>query len=213
MTTVFQTSLGTERKSAKVRRVRRQLGDEFFRPDASVRCLIGGPDSFTDQYNIVPPSMTFHSSGYWKALEPGLIGATPDGKPIVGKTWVHRTEMWESSTPEAFIARCTGLLADSRAREQIYIMRSPSHAADVYKVGVTTRTVDARKDELTRSTAAPLPFEILASWNVGDAKSIERVVHARLGPYRLNPRREFFRMPLSDVVKVVETVVAEAGAA
>jgi len=213
VTTVFQTLLGTERKSTKVRRLRRELGDDFFRPDASVHCVVRGSASVTDQYKIEPPSMRFHSSGYWKALEPGLIGATADGKPIVGKTWVHRTEMWESSTPEAFIARCAGLLADGRGREQIYIMRSPSHAADVYKIGVTTRTTEARRDELTRSTAAPLPFEILASWNVRDAKSIERAVHARLGQYRLNPRREFFRMPLSDVVKVVETVVAEAGAA
>jgi len=48
-------------------------------------------------------------------------------------------------------------------------VRSPSHAADIYKFGRTTRTVKARTDELTGSTSTPLPFDVLASWPVEES--------------------------------------------
>ena len=95
-------------------------------------------------------------------------------------------------------------------REYIYVMRSPSHAADIYKIGFTTRDVPARADELTRSTSAPLPFGVLASWPVENAQLTEQLVHERLAAYRLSPRREFFRLPLSDIVRSIEAVLSGA---
>jgi hypothetical protein len=164
----FLTNMGAEQKDSKVKRLRRELGDSYFRPLATIRCVMGElTDDVRSIYDVEPPAMNFQSSGYWKPLDPGQIGTSPDGVPIVGKTWVCRSETWESTTPETFIARRP---QSDRDDEYIYVMRSPSHHADVYKIGFTTRDVTARAGELSGSTAAPLPFGVLASWSVRDAK-------------------------------------------
>jgi hypothetical protein len=207
VTSEFLTTMGVEQKSIKVKHIRRVLGDRFFRPRARVVCLAATEDvSRADEYKIDPPDMHFQSSGYWRALQPVEIGKSADGVPIVGKTWVHRTEVWESTAPSAFVART--LISNYTRRDHIYVMRSPSHAGDVYKIGFTTRDVASRQHELTRSTSTPLPFEILATWPVEDATTLELEIHKRLAPYRLSQRREFFRLPLPQIIKVIETIVS-----
>jgi|GEM_PF-2348119 len=203
----FMTQMGLEPKTSKVKRVRRDLGEEYFRSTAAVDCLSAAANVAAHEFAVAPPTLQFNSTGYWKALEPGEIGTTRNGRPIVGKTWVHRTEMWESTAPETFLARSTPV-DDSADSGRLYIMRSPSHAADIYKIGITTRDVVSRKNELTGATSTPLPFEILASWSVGNVKAIENEVQRALAPYRLSPRREFFRLPLAELVRIIEPIVS-----
>jgi hypothetical protein len=209
VTSEFLTVMGTEQKSPKVKRLRRELGEGFFRPSALTYCLVGPQQETAHQYRIEPPEMKFQSSGYWKALEPGQVGTSSEGIPIIGKTWVHRTETWESSAPETFIARRAHAAIPDARREHIYVIRCPSHSVDIYKVGLTTRDVGTRIGELTSSTSTPLPFEVLASWPVEDARQVEKEIHELLAPYRLSPRREFFRLPLPDIVKAIESVVSK----
>jgi hypothetical protein len=153
--------------------------------------------------------MNFSSSGYWKPLDPGQIGSSADGLPIMGKTWVHRTEVWTSTSPEEFFATRFHEQPHATEAEVIYVMRSPSHSTDIYKIGSTTRRASNRQRELSGATSTPLPFEILASWYVADARAIEKAVHEALAPYRLTPRREFFRLPLSQIVRTIERIVSD----
>ena len=53
----------------------------------------------------------------------------------------------------------------------------------------------------------PLPFGVLAQWEVGDCAGIEALIHERLAAYRVNERREFFRLPLRTIVAVINSVV------
>ena len=62
--TEFMTTLGVERKSAKVRRLRRELGDDYFRPLAAVKCLATSSNDAPLEYSVSPPEMQFESSGY-----------------------------------------------------------------------------------------------------------------------------------------------------
>jgi hypothetical protein len=206
--TEFLTTIGTEQKTSKVKRVRRELGDTFFRPTALTYCLVGPEEQKAHLYRVEPPEMKFQSTGYWKALDAGQVGASSDGIPIIGKTWVHRTEVWESSSPETFIAQRSHAAIPDARREHIYVIRCPSHSADIYKIGLTSRDVPARTGELTSSTATPLPFEVLASWPVEHAREVEKEIHRVLTPYRVSARREFFRLPLPDIVKAVESVLS-----
>jgi hypothetical protein len=54
----------------------------------------------------------------------------------------------------------------------------------------------------------PLPFEVLASWEVVDCGVIEKDIHIQLKQYRLSKRREFFRTNLSSIVAAVEQAIA-----
>jgi hypothetical protein len=153
--------------------------------------------------------MEYNSEAFWKKLAPGEIGEDQDGNPIVGRTWVRRVESWSSRPPGAFvIQRVAGGVA-GRDPGVVYIVRSPSHDTDVYKVGLTRRTANERAREISSSTGVPLPFGVLASWSVGDCSAVEREVHRRLDRQRLSTRREFFAVSLAEIVLVVERVISE----
>ena len=88
-------------------------------------------------------------------------------------------------------------------------MRSPSHEPDLYKVGLTRRTPDARAKELSGTTSAPLPFGVLATWQVDDCAAVEGEAHRRLESRRVNPNREFFHGQLREIVAIINDVVSQ----
>src|SRR5207245_2640349 len=91
----------------------------------------------------------------------------------------------------------------------VYVIRSPAHDKDVYKIGLTRRNPAERAAEIGAATGVPLPFGVLANWTVRDCGSVEKKVHARLRQFRLSKRREFFRADLGDIVTAVQAVVGE----
>ena len=205
--TEFLTTLGVEAKEPKAKRLRRELGQAYFKLKRTVRCLPAPQEARPPAFAVQPPELEFETRGFWKPLPPGQIGTAADGTAIFGKTWVQRTEAWESTSPAEFLAR--GASAPEAHSEFIYIARSSSHAVDLYKVGMTTRDVRTRVGELTASTSSPLPFEVLASWPVRDAAAAERRIHEALRAYRVSPRREFFRAPLPTILRVISGLLAE----
>lgn len=210
METAFATAMAASRRSPKLARLRRLLGAEYVRFERTVRCLATIDERPASRSEIIrPPTLKFESSGYWKPLDFGEIGVDPDGRPVVGKTWTQRTDAWESSSPANF------LLARSRKQplqeqsEYVYVVRSPGHAGDIYKIGRTSREVGTRNRELSGRTETPLPFEVLASWPVRDAAQVEEKVHAELEPFRLSSRREFFKLPLPRIIETIQRVSRE----
>ena len=91
----------------------------------------------------------------------------------------------------------------------VYVQRSPAFEMDLYKVGLTKRSLAIRANELSSATGVPLPFGVLASWSVGDCTRVEREVHQRLAAARINPRREFFHAELSLIIRTINAVVEE----
>jgi hypothetical protein len=77
------------------------------------------------------------------------------------------------------------------------------------KVGRTDRTGEIRADELY-TTGVPLPFEIDFRAITSKPEEVEKEAHRLLGTYRLNPKREFFRVPVGEAVKVVRDALQEA---
>lgn len=90
-------------------------------------------------------------------------------------------------------------------------MRSGSHAADLYKIGLTRRAAEARSSELSSATGVPTAFGVLAQWQVGDCATVESEVHKRLARFRVSKRREFFRVSLQTIVATINAVVRERG--
>jgi T5orf172 domain len=209
--TKFATELQVRRNTAGVRKAIKVLGITQVPFSRTVRCLASPPPDPNEIVRTVePPNMEFESTGYWRPLAPGEIGEAKDGTPIVGKTWVERTESWSHQSLESFVVSKNKRIVVGKDPGWIYIMRSGSHYTDLYKIGLTRRSGETRSGELSSATGVPTNFEVLAQWEVGDCSAIEKEIHKRLKPLRVNKRREFFRGGLQVIVGVIDQVLRES---
>ena len=208
--TTFSTELHSRRQSTEVRRAVRHLGRKSMAFSRTVYCVQPKGSAAEYEITITPPEIEHAESGFWKPLAPGQVGEDEDGSPILGKTWVERTEIW-SATPSvaALLVRKQEREVEGAKPGYVYVVRSGSHGLDVYKIGKTSRTPELRSRELTSPTGVPTPFEVLARWKVGDIDSVEQEAHLRLSAYRVSRKREFFRAPLSTITAAIESIVRE----
>lgn len=92
----------------------------------------------------------------------------------------------------------------------IYILQNAAFGSYVVKIGLTTRAPDLRASEIyAGATGVPMPFEIAHAFSVGDCEEAERRIHKRLATYRLNRRREFFRVPPRVAATVVQDICSQ----
>lgn len=85
----------------------------------------------------------------------------------------------------------------------IYCFSNPSYSSDILKVGMTNRTPDERAKELY-TTGLPTPFIIEFAKKVNNPKDKEKIIHKILDEYRVNPKREFFRVSIEKVKMIFE---------
>ncbi|MEY9722166.1 putative transport protein [Sinorhizobium fredii] len=93
----------------------------------------------------------------------------------------------------------------------IYILFNPAYRANQYKIGMTTRTPEARALEVSSATGVPQSFEVLFSKRVADCHRAERLIHQRLAEHRFSSDREFFQVRLNVAIDVLNEVAAEVG--
>ena len=68
--------------------------------------------------------------------------------------------------------------------------------------------MDARLNELY-STGVPLPFECAYAARVADEGTVERAFHLAFGPYRVNPKREFFSIEPEQAIALLRLMEIE----
>lgn len=73
----------------------------------------------------------------------------------------------------------------------------------VYKIGMTTRSPQARAAELSGATGVPSPFDVLYYAEVANPALEERRVHTQLAEYRVNECREFFDADLEVILAAI----------
>lgn len=206
----FSTLLGAEKERREVQEAIALLGAHEIVLSRDVKCLAVRPSSPAHlQQQHHPPELQFKTEGYWRPTGAGEVGEDKEGNPVVGRTWVSRTESWSARPPGAFLAQQREPRPSGPDPGVVYVLRSSSHHAELYKIGMTRRSSDVRAKEIGGATGVPLPFGVLASWDVGDCAAVEKEVHRRLRPYRINPRREFFMLALSEITQVINGVVTK----
>lgn len=88
----------------------------------------------------------------------------------------------------------------------IYILQNDSHDNLVLKIGLTRGKPEVRAKQLYwGSSGVPEHFDIAVAYSVGDCVDAERKIHERLDAYRINPKREFFRVD----PRVAQTIVVD----
>jgi len=90
----------------------------------------------------------------------------------------------------------------------VYVLTNPAMPG-IVKIGKTSRgSVDARLNELY-STGVPVPFECAFAGRVEDESKVEKAFHLAFGPYRLNPKREFFQIEPEQAIALLELMISE----
>ena len=90
----------------------------------------------------------------------------------------------------------------------VYVLTNPAMPGLV-KIGKTSRgSVDARLSELY-STGVPVPFDCAFAGRIEDEVKVERAFHLAFGPYRINPKREFFQIEPEQAIALLELMVSE----
>jgi len=84
----------------------------------------------------------------------------------------------------------------------IYILSNETHP-ELLKVGCTRNAVRDRAAELS-STSVPQPFEVEFFRLTAHVEEVERLIHVELQAASPNTNREFFRLPLVQVMQAVE---------
>jgi T5orf172 domain len=75
----------------------------------------------------------------------------------------------------------------------VYILTNPAMPG-IVKIGLTTRgDLKQRLNELY-TTGVPVPFDCVFACDVDNCEAVERALHIAFGPYRVNPKREFFKI-------------------
>lgn len=71
---------------------------------------------------------------------------------------------------------------------------------ELVKIGITSDSVESRLGQLSANSGVPLPFECYFAAEVQNGAKTEQVLHQLFSEYRLNPKREFFKLDPEKVV-------------
>lgn len=85
----------------------------------------------------------------------------------------------------------------------VYILSGGNLGPGFYKVGKSTREVSLRIRELNSETTNTAPFKSEGYVIVTDIDAVEKLAHNKLMAFRINPRREFFKADLQDIISAV----------
>lgn len=89
----------------------------------------------------------------------------------------------------------------------VYALKNISFGESIYKIGMTQKDPQERAKELSSQTSIPSPFEIVAAIKVTNPKDAENFIHERLDEFRVNGKKEFFKVELGRLkIAMRETV-------
>jgi len=88
----------------------------------------------------------------------------------------------------------------------VYVLTNPS-MPDIVKIGMTDN-LTARMRSLHNSST-PVPFECYFACTVADMQFVEKSIHNGFDDFRINPRREFFRVDPERVVSILKMVMID----
>jgi len=100
-------------------------------------------------------------------------------------------------------------MAQQTKSGHVYIISNMgSFGENVYKIGMTRRLEPLDRVKELGDASVPFEFDVHAMIWSNDAPSLEFALHkefVRAQVNKVNPRKEFFRLPLHDIKKVIDS--------
>jgi len=90
----------------------------------------------------------------------------------------------------------------------IYCLSNSSFEKDIYKIGFTQSEPEIRKSQL-QTTGVPTPFKLEFAKKVNKYQEKEKTIHKILSEYRVNEKREFFKISLQKIKDLFDLVDGE----
>jgi hypothetical protein len=184
------------------------FNSSYFHKTKDVWVLDMNIDPVSGKSKLARTELKIEKDGYWKQLEPGKVGIDKNGKEIHSRTWVEKTLSWQESTITDDEIEITIPSTISINKGFIYLLRNPAHELDLFKIGLTTKVVEERAKQLS-GTPSPDKFLIINRWLVTDCVLAEKLIHTKLDRFRINPKREFFKINLEEAIKVISPIINE----
>jgi hypothetical protein len=202
------TQIKIESDLSIVRKIKEKL-EVALRPTYREVATLAPRSEPQESHSIERMNLRRETSGFWKTLPQDKFGTDKNGNKVQGKTWVTKDLTWNEGGNNKPIKAEPIIVspADLKNVGFLYIMKSPAHERHVYKIGFTNRNPEERADDLSSSSGQPDFFVVVQSWQVIDAKRVERAVHRQLRPFRLADRREFFKIKFEEVRKIIEETI------
>ena len=147
------------------------------------------------------------TSGYWRKLQIDEVGEDKKGKEIIGKTWVARSDSYVANSFRPTKAEYEPEFSGENSG-YIYIQRTAAMEEDIFKIGLTRNSVEQRAKQLSNTSAAD-KFLVLAKFASKDCVVAEKTLHKKLNDYRINPKREYFRLNIQKAYKIVSKTIEE----
>ena len=123
---------------------------------------------------------------------------------------------YDTSFP--FFKACEDMVEKTRAKMAkhdhgkdkgyIYALSNDS-MPKMLKIGFTHRNPEKRVSELSSHTGVPTPFKLLYYKYVLNCQFIEEMVHKKLKNYRVSNNREFFKITIEKVKKIIDDCIRE----
>jgi hypothetical protein len=190
-----------------IKRIKSTLDPRFWPRYCEVLTLKSGIDQHTSR-SIAPMHLRHETSGFWKTLPLDKVGTDKHGMEVHGKSWVTKELSWNEKSTESDTSPISVISnPPSQNVGYIYIMRSLAHGRHVYKIGFTDRNPEDRSDDLSATSGQPDYFIVVQSWEVFDAHRVEQAIHRQLSQFRLNPRREFFKVKFERARETIEEII------
>ena len=87
----------------------------------------------------------------------------------------------------------------------VYILSNPS-SPGLVKIGYTKVHPNDRAEQLSRATGVATKYKVEYAFKCYDGENLEKEVHNCLSAYRVNPKREFFEVPVSEAIKIIDEI-------
>ena len=95
----------------------------------------------------------------------------------------------------------------NKKKEIVYVLQNEAMPG-LIKIGIThDEQVDKRLQTLY-STGVPLPFECIWAGEVDDCAEIESLIHNAFSDFRINPKREFFKLKPERVIPLLKKLAS-----
>lgn len=105
-------------------------------------------------------------------------------------------------------------MAQQTKHGNVYVISNVgSFGENIYKVGMTRRLDPLERVKELGDASVPFPFDVHAVIESDDAPALETALHKALSLMqvnKVNPRKEFFRVPIADVKAMVDNMGCKA---
>ena len=164
-----------------------------------------------DQWDWFTVYMYFDYPSHYDVIT--IVGALSKlRKSIISKDNDNGTISLNTLKNGRFLYYCDKFLTfninEETPEEYLYIL-SRREDKEVLKIGMTTRNVMKRVNEINSATGVIYPFSARKIFKVKDSRRVETEVHHLLSEYRIRSDREFFQLEYSKACQIIDEYLTE----